>query len=155
MKNAHHVDTMNARRYLVLLILVLGSTPGDVFLSHGMKQVGQITISRWHDLLFAITNPSIILGILLLLVFFASYLSSLSWADLSYLMLRPPALLARFTLPEHIPVTRWAGILLITFGVGFVARGPSLSVVPAPAGYEVRRHASREIRYSSEERSWQ
>lgn len=139
MKNAHHVDTMNARRYLVLLILVLGSTLGDVFLSHGMKQVGRITISRWHDLLFAITNPSIILGILLLLIFFASYLSSLSWADLSYLMPTTAfgtvltALLARFTLLEHIPVTRWAGILLITFGVGFVARGPSLSVVPAPA----------------------
>lgn len=139
MKNVHLIDTMNTKRYLVLLILVLGSTLGDVFLSHGMKQIGQITILRWHDLLFAITNPSIILGILLLLVFFASYLSALSWADLSYLMPATAfgtvltALLARFTLREHISVTRWAGILLITFGVGFVARGPSLSVVSAPA----------------------
>jgi drug/metabolite transporter (DMT)-like permease len=138
MKNTHHVDTMNARRYLVLLILVLGSTLGDVFLSHGMKQIGQITISRWHDLLFAITNPSIILGILLLLVFFASYLSALSWADLSYLMPATAfgtvltALLARFTLREHIPVTRWTGILMITFGVAFVAGGSSWSVVPVP-----------------------
>lgn len=139
MKNTHHVHTMNAMRYLVLLILVLGSTLGDVFLSHGMKQIGRFTISRWHDLLFAITNPSIILGILLLVMFFASYLSALSWADLSYLMPTTAfgtvltALLARFTLREHIPVTRWAGILLITFGVGFVARGPSLSVAPATA----------------------
>jgi drug/metabolite transporter (DMT)-like permease len=135
---AHHMNTMNARRYLVLLILVLGSTLGDVFLSRGMKQIGQITISRWHDLLSAITNPWIALGISLLLVFFASYLAALSWADLSYLMPTTAfgnvltALLARFTLGEHIPLARWAGILLITLGVGFVARGPSLSVAPVP-----------------------
>jgi drug/metabolite transporter (DMT)-like permease len=35
------------------------------------------------------------------------------------------ALLSRFWLYEPISIARWAGILLITVGVGFVAQGPS------------------------------
>ncbi len=132
------IHSMTLMRYLLLLLLVLCSTLGDVFLSRGMKQIGRISPTRWHDLLFAVTNPWVMVGILLLLVFFSSYLSSLSWADLSYIMPATSfgnvftALLAKFYLHENIPVARWLGILLITFGVGFVARGPSLTVRPAP-----------------------
>jgi uncharacterized membrane protein len=139
MTKAHHIHSMNAGRYLVLLVLTLGSTFGDVFLSRGMRQIGEITISHWHDLRFAATNPWIILGTLLLLVFFTSYLSALSWADLSYIMPITAfgnvltALLARFMLHEHIPFTRWAGILLITLGVGFITGSPSLTVSHAPS----------------------
>lgn len=134
MTRRHHIHTMNVWRYLVLLVVVMGSTLGDVFLSHGMKQVGHITVSRWHDLLFAATNPSIAAGTVLLIVFFSSYLTALSWADLSFIMPVTAfgnvltALLAKFALHEQIPVSRWTGILLITFGVGFIARGPSLTV---------------------------
>ena len=137
MTKPHLVHSISVKRYLVLVTLLLGTTLGDVFLSRGMKQIGQITASRWHDLLFAVTNPWIIVGILLLIVFFVSYLSALSWADLSYIM--PivafgnvlTALLARFALHENIPLTRWTGITLITLGVGFVAREPSLTVFSA------------------------
>jgi drug/metabolite transporter (DMT)-like permease len=38
------------------------------------------------------------------------------------------AFLARFFLHEQISPMRWAGIFLIALGVGFVARGPSLTV---------------------------
>ena len=140
MINPRHVNTMNARRYLVLLVVVLGSTLGDVFLSRGMKQIGHITASYWRDLTLAITNPWVVLGTLLLIAFFASYLSALSWADLSYIMLITAfgnvltALLARFMLHEHIPLTRWTGILLITFGVAFVGSGPSLTVTHVESG---------------------
>lgn len=134
MTRPRQIHTMNARRYMVLLMVVLGSTLGDVFLSHGMRQIGRVTLANWRDLSLAITNPWIILGTLLLIAFFASYLSALSWADLSYVMLITAfgnvltALLARFILHEHIPFTRWAGILLITFGVAFVGGGASLTV---------------------------
>lgn len=140
MTSTRHVHSMNARRYLVLLVVVLGSTLGDVYLSRGMKQISQITVDHWRGLLLAATNPWIILGTLLLIAFFASYLSALSWADLSYIMLVTAlgnvltALLARFMLHEHIPFARWTGILLITFGVAFVGRGPSLTVAPDPTG---------------------
>ena len=118
----------------MLLLLVLASTIGDGVLSRGMKQIGEISASRWHELLFAVTNPWVTLGIALLMVYFGSYLSALSWADLSYIMPATAfgnvltALFAKYVLHEHIPFTRWMGIALITFGVGFVARGPSLTV---------------------------
>jgi drug/metabolite transporter (DMT)-like permease len=40
------------------------------------------------------------------------------------------ALFARFWLHEAISLERWAGIALITIGVGFVAHGPSLTERP-------------------------
>jgi drug/metabolite transporter (DMT)-like permease len=43
------------------------------------------------------------------------------------------ALLSRFWLHETISLERWAGIVLITIGVGFVAQGPSLTERPVPA----------------------
>src|SRR5438045_709156 len=134
---AHHVQSMTMSRYFMLLLLVLASTIGDGVLSRGMKQVGEINAARWHELLFAVTNPWVSLGILLLIVYFGSYLSALSWADLSYIMPATAfgnvltALFAKYLLHEQIPITRWMGILLITFGVGFVARGPSLTVIPS------------------------
>jgi uncharacterized membrane protein len=147
MTSPHHIQTMTRWRYLLLAVMVLASTFGDVLLKRGMSQIGVITPSRWHDLLFAILNPWITLGVLLLLVFFATYLSALSWADLSYIMPATAfgnvvtAMLARQMLHEEISITRWIGILLITFGVGFVARGPSQTVVPtAPTGVAVGKN---------------
>lgn len=124
---------MNARRYLVLLAIVFSASVGDVLLSVGMKQIGAISASRWLSLLFALRNPFVILGILFLLVFFGSYLTALSWADLTYVLPATSlgyvvvALLSRFLLHETVSTSRWLGILLITAGVGFVANGPPLT----------------------------
>jgi drug/metabolite transporter (DMT)-like permease len=54
------------------------------------------------------------------------------------------AFLARFVLHEQISPLRWAGIVLIAMGVGFVARGPSLTVEPTadlPVSTRRRREA--------------
>jgi drug/metabolite transporter (DMT)-like permease len=40
------------------------------------------------------------------------------------------ALLSRFWLHEHVSPQRWAGIVLITAGVGIVAGGPSRTEHP-------------------------
>ena len=83
-------------------------------------------------------TPWIAFGIALLIGFFASYLTALSWADLTFVLPATAfgnvivALLARFWLNEPISIERWAGILLITLGVGFIAQGPSLTERPAP-----------------------
>src|ERR1700756_916460 len=98
-----------------------------------MKQVGNISLKNIPDLLLAITNPWVGLGIILLLGFFASYMSALSWADLTYVLPATSlgyvlvALIARFALHEAVSPTRWLGIALITAGVGFVAAGPSVT----------------------------
>ena len=70
---------------------------------------------------------------------FASYLTALSWADLTFVLPSTAfgyivvALLAHFWQHEHISVSRWVGIILIVCGVGFVANGPSLTT-PDSAG---------------------
>ena len=82
-------------------------------------------------------TPWIAAGIALLIGFFASYLTALSWADLTFVLPATAfgnvivALLSKFWLHEPISLERWAGIVLITIGVGFVAQGPSLTERPA------------------------
>ena len=135
-----HVHSMSFMRYLLLALIIFGSTFGDVYVAKGMKQIGQISVSRWRDLLFAPFNPWVALGVVLLIMFYVSYLASLSWADLSYIMPATTfgyvltALAAHFMLYEKIPLTRWIGIIMITVGVGFIARGGSLTVAPTPEG---------------------
>jgi drug/metabolite transporter (DMT)-like permease len=84
--------------------------------------------------------------VLLLLVFFASYLTALSWADLTFVLPATSlayvaiAFLSKFWLHEQISIARWLGIALITAGVGFVTRGPAYtprnSAAPALRGQE-------------------
>jgi len=89
------------------------------------------------SLINAVFTPWIGAGIALLIGFFASYLSALSWADLTYVLPATAfgnvivALFARFWLHETISWQRWAGIVLITVGVGFVTQGPSLTERPS------------------------
>jgi len=105
-------------------------------LSHGMKQVGGISIHHLQGLVLAVLNPWVSAGIILLLAFFAAYMNALSWADLTYVLPATSlgyvllALVARFALHEHISVLRWFGIALIAGGVGFVAGGDALTSHP-------------------------
>ncbi len=124
---------MTFRKYLVLGGIVLFNAFGDSLLSHGMKQLGGASLHNIPALLLAILNPSVALGILFLLGFFASYMAALSWADLTYVLPATSigyvliALIARVGFHEEISFTRWLGIALIVAGVGFVAAGPSLT----------------------------
>ena len=73
---------MSLRKYLVLTLMIVFNAFGDVTLAHGMKKVGAISAARLADALSAVFTPWVLLGILLLLCFFACYLTALSWADL-------------------------------------------------------------------------
>lgn len=121
---------MNVRKYLVLAGVSIFAPVGDSLLSYGMKQVGNISARNIGDLLLAITNPWVALGILLLLGFFASYMTALSWADLTYVLPASSAgyvllaFIARFALHERVSPMRWLGIALVSSGVGFVTTGP-------------------------------
>ena len=102
-----------------------------------MTHLPPITLAHPVSLIAAVFTPWIALGIALLIGFFASYLTALSWADLTFVLPATAfgnvivALLSRFWLHEAISLERWAGIVLITVGVGFVAQGPSLTEHPA------------------------
>jgi drug/metabolite transporter (DMT)-like permease len=127
---------VNFRKYLVLAGVTVFAVAGDSMLSHGMKQVGSISIHHLQSVIFAVANPWVVVGIIFLLGFFATYTNALSWADLTYVMPATAlgyvllALVARFVLHEHISPLRWIGIVLITSGVGFVAGGPALTEPP-------------------------
>jgi drug/metabolite transporter (DMT)-like permease len=122
---------MTFRRYLILGAVMVGASVGDTFLSKGMKQVGPVSLHHLLTLLVALRNPWVFSGILFLILFFASYLTALSWADLTFVLPATGfgyvivALLSKFWLHETLSPARWFGIFLITLGVGFVTRGPS------------------------------
>ena len=124
---------MTPRKYLVLLAIVVFASFGDISLSHGMKRVGAISGARWTELFAAVLNPWVALGIVLLLGFFAAYLSALSWSDLTYVLPATSlgyvllALLSVWLLGEKVSFSRWIGILLVSSGVGIVTRGPSVT----------------------------
>lgn len=124
---------MNFRKYLVLAGVTLFAAAGDSMLSHGMKQTGSISLDHLQGVIFAVLNPWVAMGIVLLLAFFATYMTALSWADLTYVLPATSlgyvllALVARFVLHEQVTPMRWLGIALITSGVGFVASGPELT----------------------------
>lgn len=134
---SHH--TLSARQYLVLALVSVCAPLGDTFLARGMKTMPPISVTHPGTLVAAVFTPWVAAGIALLIGFFASYLNALSWADLTYVM---PAtalgnviveLLSRFWLHETVSAERWAGVLLVTLGVSFVAQGPSSTHREIPA----------------------
>ena len=124
---------MTFRKYLVLVAIIVFASTGDTSLSYGMKHVGSISLSRWSELFAAVLNPWVALGIVLLLGFFAAYLSALSWSDLTYVLPATSvgyvllALLSVWLLGEKVSLSRWIGILLVSSGVGIVTQGPSVT----------------------------
>ena len=78
--------TLTPQRYLILLAVMLTASVGDTLLSHGMAQLGPVTLSHLGLLFAAIGSPWVLAGILCLLGFFASYLTALSWADLTFVL---------------------------------------------------------------------
>ena len=108
-----------------------------------MTHLPPVSLAHPLSLISAVFTPWIATGIALLIGFFASYLTALSWADLTYVLPATAfgnvivALLSKFWLHEPISLERWAGIVLITVGVGFVAQGPALTERPANPAPEI------------------
>ena len=103
-----------------------------------MAQVGPVHLQNLLPLFHALFNVNIIAGIVLLIGFFATYMTALSWADLTFVMPATAfgnvliALLSRFMLHEHLSLSRWLGILLITSAVGLVANRPVRTELDLP-----------------------
>jgi uncharacterized membrane protein len=130
------------RQYLILGLVSLCAPLGDSCLARGMTTMPAISLAHPGALIAAVFTPWIAAGIALLIGFFASYLTALSWADLTFVLPATAlgnvvvALISRFWLHEAISLERWAGIVLITLGVGFVAQGPALTERPTPESTE-------------------
>jgi len=124
---------LSPQQWMILGLVAVCAPLGDTCLSRGMTHLPAITLAHPGTLIAAVFTPWIALGIALLIGFFASYLTALSWADLTFVLPATAfgnvivALLSRFWLHEQISTQRWAGIVLITVGVGFVAQGPAVT----------------------------
>ena len=124
---------MKFKKIFIYLAIACCNGTGDVLLKRGMDNLGEIHLNHWTHIFNAFIDPWVILGILFLAGFFYSYLTALSWADLTFVLPATAfgyvvtAFLSRVFLHETVSPWRWAGVLLITCGVGLVARGPSLT----------------------------
>ncbi len=117
---------------LVLIPAIFAQAAGNVLVSAKMKEIGS---SSWVSLLpRVVESPTLWFGIALLIVSFILFASSLSWADLSFVV---PAVsaevvlnvaLASYFLHEVVSLTRWTGVLLISIGVILVLRSEKQKV---------------------------
>jgi drug/metabolite transporter (DMT)-like permease len=142
---------------VVLAVAVLANSFGNLCLSIGMKQIGTARPLGVAWLLgtgfHVVSNGWMILGVVLLLIFLAAYLTALSWADLSFVLpATAPAYLinaglSKFFLHESVSLTRWAGTVLIVTGTWLVARtytsAPSSPPATTPEPKEIASHGNR------------
>jgi len=116
---------------ILIAIIVLADSVGDVLLTKGMRQVGEVSTFAPRALLAiarrAIRNHHFLASIVFMVAHFVGFLAVLSWADLSVVF---PAttlvyvigtLAAKFILQETISTHRWAGTMLVCLGVGLVS----------------------------------
>ena len=116
---------------ILIAIIVLADSAGDVLLTKGMRQVGEVSTFAPRALLAiarrAMRNHHFLASIVFMVTHFVGFLAVLSWADLSVVF---PAttlvyvigtLAAKFILQETISTHRWAGTMLVCLGVGLVS----------------------------------
>jgi drug/metabolite transporter (DMT)-like permease len=136
---------LKPNQILILAFVSLCAPTGDACLSRGMTLLPPLSLAHPLSLLAAVFTPWIAAGIILLIGFFASYLTALSWADLTYVLPATASgniimtLYSRFWLHEAVSWQRWLGVVLITVGVGYVARGPALTVPEEKTAEEAAR----------------
>jgi len=133
-------------KILVILIFALCvEAVGVVFLSKGLKQIGEVQTISAREISRIIakgaTNGSILLGVALEAAFFGALLYLLSQRDVSLIWPLTSlgfvitAVAARFILKEEITAVRWAGVALIVIGAALVSYGEKAK--PKPPAPEV------------------
>src|SRR5437879_11958209 len=122
------------RTALILAIVVLTGTCGDISLTHAMKQIGEVrhfspaAISR--VLLHSLRQVWLWIAVGLMSLSFYAFLTMLSWYPVSFVVPATSlayvagALGAKFLLRERLSATRWAGVSCMSFGVAAEWVGP-------------------------------
>jgi drug/metabolite transporter (DMT)-like permease len=115
----------------LMAICILAGAAGDVSVTRGMKQVGEIGSFHPADLIatagLILRSASICFGIFCKAVAFFSFLALLSRADLSW---AAPAvastylvdiLAAKYVLGEKVTRMRWTGAIFVCAGVAMIS----------------------------------
>ena len=118
------------KTFLLFCSLIGGSSLGEILSAQGMQQVGDVSLrprALVQAILRMIRNPYLIGGVACMAVSFFSFISLLSYADLSFVVPLTAVsyitntLGARFFLGERISKERWMGTLMVAFGVALVS----------------------------------
>lgn len=116
---------------LLTLFVIAANVAGNLALSRGMREVGQIVSASPLDYARAFTNPWTVAGVGILTLWMVTDLALLSRADLSFVLpvtgtaYIPIALAAHFLLHDRISAMRWAGIIVISVGAVLVGETPA------------------------------
>lgn len=128
---------------IVLILALIVEAVGVVFLSKGLKQIGEAQSITARELGRIIakgaTNASILLGVALEAAFFGALLYLLSQRDVSLIWPLTAlgfvitALAAKFILKEEVSALRWAGVVLIVVGATLVSYSEKAKTKPPEA----------------------
>jgi hypothetical protein len=121
------------RTAFFLVLVVCCGTSGELCMTHAMKRAGEVK-SFAPRALFAVLRrafrvPTMWLAVTLLACSFYSLLALLSWNPVSFVIPATAAsyavgvLGAKFVLGEQVSPLRWAGVLLVGFGVALAWKG--------------------------------
>jgi len=116
---------------IIIAIIVVADSAGDVLLTKGMRQVGEVSSfapgELWHVVCRALRSHPFLASLLFMAVHFVGFLALLSWADLSFvfpataLVYVVTTLAAKFILRETVSLPRWVGTVFVCLGVGLVS----------------------------------
>ncbi len=122
---------MPALTALLIGIVVLGNSTGDILLTRAMRQAAGPGAAGPTGFLATagrvLRNPNFLLSLVTNGVALASFVAVLSWADLSFafpatsLVYVVNAFGAKYFLGEIVTPRRWAGIALVCIGVALVS----------------------------------
>ncbi len=118
------------REMLLLTIIVVAGTGGELCVTRAMKHIGEVTDFRpralWRFLLRTLTVGWMWLGISMMALAFFALLATLSFENVSFvvpvtaLSYAAGAMGAVLFLRERISVQRWIGVLIVCAGVTIV-----------------------------------
>jgi drug/metabolite transporter (DMT)-like permease len=116
----------------IMLLAVTAGTIGDLLLAKGMKEMGDVSAMNVRGMVAAayqaMTTPKLVIGTVMLAIFFFLWLAVLSWEDLSvalpmqalnYVLV---AFLSQYFLGEVVSPLRWAGTILVCIGVIMITK---------------------------------
>jgi uncharacterized membrane protein len=138
-----------AKLVAILLVGLIMEAAGVVFLSKGLKQIGELSLINLPEIsrliMRGLGNANILRGVALEAGFFATLLYLMSRGDVSFvwpltsLGFVLTTLAAKFILHEHVSAVRWGGVILIVAGAALITYSEKLEPkksAPAPAPSE-------------------
>lgn len=127
---------------VILMVALVFEAVGVVFLSGGLKQIGEPQAITAREIAALIkrgaTNRNILMGVLFEAIFFGGLLYLLSQRDVSLIWPLTSlgfvltAIAAKFFLGEQVSGVRWAGVCLIMVGAALITYSEKQKT-PVPA----------------------